>query len=238
MVQINIDGGQPPGGYTDVNVIITSDNAYGFGYGTNTQMVNYFGGIENIRSQDIFDCPIGLGPEAYTVPAADAAAGGFLYLVTWADRDYTQGVIAQFFRSGGTPIYTGQGDWNVCATGQRFDIGSGGPDLPTINSQVANCNDGTTPSGGWVDTVGTAAGKLDFGEDNTTSRGKTPSPGNEFLIACGIDGAARWMWFNWSPQTIIWPTQGSPFIWPGGTNPDEEFLIFRLGAEQVPPVVY
>lgn len=46
------------------------------------------------------------------------------------------------------------------------------------------------------------------------------------------------MWFNWSPSTLDWPTTGSPFIWPGGNeNPDGQFLIFRLGAEDVPPPI-
>src|SRR5687767_10168110 len=32
---------------SEVNVIITADNAYGFGYGTGSTVVNYFGGVEN-----------------------------------------------------------------------------------------------------------------------------------------------------------------------------------------------
>jgi len=31
----------------------------------------------------------------------------------------------------------------------------------------------------------------------------------------------------------MWPND-SPFIWPGGNNPDREFLLFRLGAKHVP----
>ena len=64
---------------TDVNVIITADNAYGFGYGTETRLLNYEGGVENPDADDIFACPIGVGPEEYLVPAANANAGGYLY---------------------------------------------------------------------------------------------------------------------------------------------------------------
>ena len=63
-------GGPPPA--TDVTVVITADNAYGFGYGTANQLMNYFGGVENATSPEIFDCPIGHGPETYTVPAGKA----------------------------------------------------------------------------------------------------------------------------------------------------------------------
>src|SRR5450432_1636028 len=81
---------------TDVTVIITADNAYGFGYGTDLTVVNYFGGIENATSAEIFSCPIGVGAETYTVPAAQANAGGYLYVVGYADRSTTQGVLGKF----------------------------------------------------------------------------------------------------------------------------------------------
>jgi hypothetical protein len=86
-----------------------------------------------------------------------------------------------------------------------------------------------------VDSIGTAAGQLAIGEDNSTPR-TSVTPGNEFPITCAslIDEQARWMWFNWDPANMQWPAQ-SPFIWPGGaaTNPDAQFLIFRLGAEVI-----
>jgi hypothetical protein len=219
---------------SDVNVIITADNAYGFGYGTKTELVNYFGGVENVESGDIFDCPVGHGPEQYVVPAGDANAGGFLYIIGYADKLVTQGVIAKFYRDGAQPIYTGSGTWQVCATGQDYDPGSGGPELATINDYLAKCNAGSldpdTSSVGWVGTTETAQGKLAFGEDNSTTR-DGPMPGNEFLIACEIEPSARWMWFDWEPQRAA----GSPFMWPGGdTNVTKDFLIFRLGADQIP----
>jgi hypothetical protein len=229
-----------PAARGDVRVLITADNAYGFGYGSSDAMMNYFGGVENTSAGAIFNCPVGTGTEAYTVPAAMAPAGAFLYLVTWSDTSVTQGVIGQFRREGeATSVYTGDPRFEVCATGVRFDLGTRGPPLAVVNEQIARCNartgDPATTSAGWVNAVGTAGGALAIGEDNTTDRG-SPTPGNEFPVACGIDGAARWMWFNWSPATIRWPASGSPFLYPEGTagNPTKQFLIFRLGTEYIP----
>jgi hypothetical protein len=219
---------------TDVNVIITADNAYGFGYGSRSALVNYFGGVENITSGDIFNCPVGDGPERYLVPAADSNAGSFLYIVGYADKSTTQGVLAEFFRDGAPPTFTGDGNWEVCATGEDFDPGDGGPSLDEINRQLLACNAGAgdlaTTSGGWVGTASTSGGKVVFGENNSTER-DIPEPGNEFRIACEIPSEARWMWYDWRADLSM----GSPFMWPGGTeNVTRDFLIFRLGAEFVP----
>jgi hypothetical protein len=231
------DGAAMPDLPSEVNVIITADNAYGFGYGTKTQLANYFGGVENLQAGDIFLCPVGRGPEAYVVPAADANAGGYLYIIGYADKAVTQGVIAKFFREGASPVFTGAGKWEVCATGEDYDLGSGGPALETINQNIVKCNAGdldpSISSGGWVDTSGNqrGLGRLAFGEDNSTER-DTPLPGNEFPKVCEIEESARWMWFDWEAER----SDGSPFMWPGdaSTNVTKDFLIFRLGADQVP----
>jgi hypothetical protein len=222
---------------SDVNVIITADNAYGFGYGTATRLVNYFGGVENITSADIFDCPVGMGAEKYTVPAADANVGGFLYIIGYADKQTTQGVLAKFFRDGALPVFSGSGPWEACATGEDYDPGSGGPTIDRINQQIANCNaangDLATTSAGWVTSQPSPRGSVAIGEDNSTTRVR-PMPGNEFLIACGIDDGAHWMWYEWESNR----TTDSPFMWPGGrANTTKDFVIFRLGAENVPTVV-
>lgn len=210
----------------DVEVIITADNAYGFGYGTETEMLNYFGGVEAITAGQIFNCAE--GPETYVVPGTDAAAGNYLYIIGYADKAVTQGVLGQFRRvGGGEAVYTGQGNWSVCATGQDFNPGSGGPMLSDINTALPSCV--------WLDETGDATGKVQYGEDNTTPYDGGPQAGNEFPLTCDIDDAARWMWFNWDPQNIVWPTNGSPFLWPGGSgNEAGEFLIFRLGATEIP----
>jgi hypothetical protein len=220
---------------TPVEVIITADNAYGFGYGTGTRLLNYFGGIENPGTDDIFACPVSHGPEAYTVPAASANAGDYLYIIGYADKLTTQGVIAKFSRVGGAPIYTGEGPWQACATGQDFDVGSHGPSRAQIDQQIEKCNAGNTDPGttsqGWVTTAGGPHGSVAFGEDNSTERTDV-TPQNPFKIVCAdvMESKARWMWYDWDSNT-----DQSPFIWPGGSgNPDKEFLIFRLGAEFIP----
>jgi hypothetical protein len=70
-----------------------------------------------------------------------------------------------------------------------------------------------------------------FGEDNSTPRGAA-EPGNEFLEVCEIEPSARWMWFDWVPER----SEGSAFMWPAGAsgNVTKDFVIFRLGADQVP----
>jgi hypothetical protein len=235
------DGGRPDGGggtgarpNTPVEVIITADNAYGFGYGTRTALLNYFGGIENPGTDDIFACPVGRGPERYTVPAGDANAGNFLYIIGYADKLTTQGVIAKFSRAGAPAVFTGLGAWQACATGEDFGVGDGGPDRAKIDSYLVKCNAGNLPAGtsskGWVGTTQTPNGSVAFGEDNSTERDAV-TPENPFKIACEIDASARWMWYDWDPNT-----NQSPFIWPDGndTNLAREFIIFRLGAEFIP----
>ncbi|WP_437488173.1 hypothetical protein WME75_08250 [Sorangium sp. So ce1014] len=221
---------------TAVSVIITADNAYGFGYGSGDELLSYFGGIENNLAQAIFSCPIGNGPESYTVPAASANAGHYLYIITYADKSTTQGVIGQFFREGAAPVFTGDGAWEVCATGEDYDLGSLGPTLETVNQHIARCNGGDldpqTTSAGWVTTEPSANGHVVFGETNDTER-SIPEPGNEFSVVCDIDKEARWMWYEWEPDR----STGSPFLWPSGSgNVTKDFLIFRLGAEFVPEV--
>ncbi|WP_437726426.1 hypothetical protein [Sorangium sp. So ce861] len=230
-------GGGGTGLSSAVSVIITADNAYGFGYGTGDELLNYFGGIENNLADEIFSCPIGHGPESYTVPAESANAGHYLYIITYADKLTTQGVIGQFFREGAEPVFTGNGGWEVCATGEDYDLGSHGPTLETINQQLASCNRGDldpqTSSAGWVATEASARGHVVFGEANDTAR-EIPEPGNEFPVVCGIDEEARWMWYEWEPDR----SAGSPFLWPSGSagNVTKDFLIFRLGAELIPEV--
>jgi hypothetical protein len=224
-------------------VVITADNAYSFGYGTTDGLDTYFGGVEAFVAGDIFNC--NGGPEEYLIPAEDAEQATYLYIIGYADKAVTQGVLAQFRRVGGVGgfgdvIHTGDENWEVCATGQDFNPGSGGPSQAEVNAQIVLCNSGEmdtdTTSMGWVDEVGTQYGAVAFGEDNTTPYDGGPQIGNEFPITCQtkMDEEAKWMWFNWDPNNIEWPNQ-TPFMWPGGGgNPDHQFLIFRYAAEYIP----
>lgn len=229
---------------TDIDVVLTADNAYAFGYGTEDEMLNYFGGVAAVLASEIFGCAT--GPEQYLVPAQDVAE--YLYIVAYGDQSTTQGVIGQFRRISdrpkGTPgevVYTGDENWEVCATGIDYNTGDPTPTLQIVNEQIALCNAGmtdpATTSQGWVDQAGTMLGALAVGETNETPYAGGPQPGNEFPLVCQmlVDPEARWMWFNWDPATLVWPAQ-SPFIYPGGPgNPMHDFMIFRLASDALPP---
>ncbi|WAS89831.1 hypothetical protein [Nannocystis punicea] len=227
---------------SDIEIVITADNAYGFAYGTDDNISMYWGGIENTTAGEIFNC--GEGPEKYVVPYEEADNASYLYIIAWADSSTTQGVLARFRRKDGggnfgEDVFTGTDGWEVCATGVDYQPGSGGPSLQVINDHIGKCNAGAldpnTTSVGWVDDVGTPYGAVAFGEDNTTPYNGGPMAGNEFPLVCPMDmpPEAKWMWFNWDPPNVKPPQ--SPFMWPGGGgNPDHQYLIFRFAAELVP----
>ena len=227
---------------SDIEIVITADNAYGFAYGTEDDISMYWGGIENTTAGQIFNC--GEGPELYVVPAEEADNASFLYVIAWADSSVTQGVLARFRRKDGggnfgEDVFTGTEGWEVCATGVDYQPGGGGPTLQVINDHIGKCNAGAldpnTTSVGWVDEIGTQYGAVAFGEDNTTPYNGGPMAGNEFPLVCPMDmpAEAKWMWFNWDPPNVKPPQ--SPFLWPGGgTNPDHQYLIFRFAADLVP----
>ena len=78
--------------------------------------------------------------------------------------------------------------------------------------------------------IGAASGALAVGEDNSTPYSGGPQAGNEFPLVCQtvMDAEATWMWFDWDLND-----SASPFLWPGGTNPDHQFLLFRLPAQSL-----
>lgn len=221
---------------TDVEAVVTTDNAFSFGYGSESALSTFIRG-EGSDGPGIFDCPVGYGPVRFVVPAAQAPVGAYLYIIAWADNDWTQGTLAQFKRVGGAAIYSGDGAWEVCAVGEPYDHLGPGPDQATVDARIGECNKGATGatySKGWVSTSGArtpgAIGKLAFGEQNDDA-------GGDFPIVCqkddagasGIDAIARWMWFD--------PEDGqSPFFGNDG-NRTKTFLVFRLPASALPAPV-
>ncbi|MET0794916.1 MAG: hypothetical protein ABW061_25580 [Polyangiaceae bacterium] len=220
----------------DVSAVVTCDNAYGFGWGNLSGLNNYRVAPAALTAGDIFFCAI--GPEGYVVPSAEAPPSAYLYSVAWGDHAVTQGLIGQFQRAGGTPVYTGDPGWQVCATGIDFDTSSptqqAGPTLAQINAEIVECNAGTgdraTSSAGWVNATGAvtpnAIGKLAIGEDNS-------SAGLTFPIVCpsggaspGLDAQARWMWYS---STGV----GDAFQF-STLDVSRPFLIFRLAAGALP----
>ena len=220
-----------------VDVVITADNAYSFGYGDIAGVTHFTQGTRALSAGDIFNCPIGTGPETYTVAEADAPDDAYLYIVTWDDLAVTQGVLGQFRRTSGT-VYTGDARFEVCATGINYATGPDaltGPDQTTINAQISICNNGagdpTTTSKGWVNANGAttigAAGKLAVGEANDDQAGTFPIVCQPTATTPGIDAAAQWMWYD--------PLDGQPgdAFHSNGTNRFKAFLIFRLAAGQI-----
>ena len=201
-----------------VHVVVTADNAYSFGYGDVGGISSFTQGTRAHQAGDIFNCPVGVGPEAYDVPAASAPPGAYLYIASWDDLEVTQGVLGVFSRDSGT-VLTGDMRFEVCGTGIDYSTGPDedtGPTQDIINAQIAICNAGTGgsgTSGGWVDgthaiTSG-ATGTLAIGERNDSGPIAFPrSAGNDFPDVCTteehttppipadtIDGAAKWMWY-------------------------------------------
>jgi hypothetical protein len=219
---------------TDVEAVVTTDNAFSFGYGSDTALSTFIRG-EGSDGPGIFNCPVGFGPVRFVVPAAQAPAGAYLYIIAWADNEVTQGTLAQFKRIGGEAIYSGDGAWEVCAIGEPYEDLGPGPDQATVDAKIAQCNAGATGatySKGWVTTAGAktpgALGKLAFGETNEDAAG-------DFPIVCqkddagvaGIDPNARWMWFD--------PQDGKSAFVGNDDNRTKTFLVFRLPASAIPP---
>lgn len=223
---------------TDVEVVITADNAYSFGYGDVAGISNFTQGQRAQSAGQIFNC--GEGPESYLVPAADAPASAYLYIVTWDDLSVTQGVLGQFLRVGGKALYTGDPKFEVCATGIDLSASTTGPSQVEVNAQIAICNSGAgdhgLTSGGWVNSAGAvtpnAVGSLAIGEAND------PVPGGSFPPTCvtgampmpgvgTIDSASHWMWYQ--------PGGVADAFHSTGTNTFRAYLIFRLRAQDIPP---
>lgn len=228
-------GGSVPA--VDVDVVITADNAYSFGYGDANGITHFTQGTRAQTAGQIFNC--GEGPEAYKVPAADAPESAYLYIVTWDDLAVTQGVLGQFRRGNGTALYTGDPKFEVCATGVDMHDSLTGPTQADINTQIAICNSGkgdhATTSGGWVNAAGAvtagAIGSLAVGEANDPSPGGTFPPtcptGSAPAGAASIDTDAHWMWYQ--PGGIANPFQST------GSNTFRAYLIFRVAAQDIPP---
>jgi hypothetical protein len=210
-----------------VDVTITADNSYSFGYGTSAGLSSLHGWVHNCTTGEIVNCSG--GPETYA--GVSAPAGHYVYIIAYSDGAFTQGTLGQFVGSTST-VLTGSPDWQVFATGllsRTFcPVGPPSPTLAEINTQIglANSNSGGPNSSvGWVGPSGGAPGTigaLAIGEDNSSN-----SPGGLFPIACNIASTAKWMWYTPDPATIPDPFRE-------GTSDEYEFLIFRQNDSVTP----
>src|SRR5712675_672471 len=216
--------------YNEVNVYITADNAYnfGFGYGSGLAPGSLQNGgafIENCTNADIFSCGFP-GPETYLhVPVSDAC-NQYLYIIAYSDNSVSQGLLARFVNPGGLESWTGDNPyaWEVYATGIETNPNcSGGPpnspSVDTINAQIANAN----ATNGWVSAAGGTDTFLQIGEANDATANPSCGSANEFPQACvSIMGTQpRWIWYN--------PGVADAFC----GNVAGEFLIFRTPARHV-----
>ncbi len=231
----SVDGPPLPSG--PVNVVITADNAYSFGYGDVNSIEHFTQGTRS-DGDAIFKCPLGNGPEAYVVPEADAPPSAFLYIVAWDDLSVTQGVIADITRQNAT-VLTGDPGFEVCATGDiSYQQSINGPTQAVINQAITDCNAGTgdamLSSAGWVNIQGPtstpgANGKLVVGEANDDAGGDFPIVCQPTATDLGVRSTANWMWYD--PNDSQSATQ-DPFR-ATGTNRYKSYLIFRLGVAAI-----
>jgi len=227
---------QPIHSQSPVDVTITSDNAYVFGFGDGIAIPtgNLFGGVDNCTPEDIYNC-LG-GPETY--PSIPATLDGYIYIVAWSDGAVWQGTIAEF-TNGAMTILTQPGlstPWEVFATGIDINpicpAGGSAPSLPDINYQIGLANASAGPPGSSVTWVNESSpgsnGRLEFHPHVNNSGGLDPGyfPPCE---VCGI-GPAQWMWYNPSPgvydpfcMSSKCPGTGIPYF------EMREYLIFRIG---------
>jgi hypothetical protein len=218
----------PPAG-DPLDLLITADNRYAFGVGGDTGIdpLTWVEGPVTTLAGQIFDCPVGQGPDAYTIPAARLpAADGWLYVVVFDDARFTRGWIAELER-GGTTRYAGP-PMQVCATAVEVDPAGVLPSAVAVNSQIALCNagDDATLSDGWVDESGAvtagAVGLLAAGELNDDA-------GGDFRLVCqddptsglGMDPQARWLWYSPGGNGI------DPFNTAAGETA-KRYVIFRM----------
>jgi hypothetical protein len=207
-----------------LDVTITCDNAYGFGFGPESGMTTYYGGLRNTLPADISGNPAaqvtgpvlspyintGVGAEIYNVPAP--VASDYVYIVAWDDGSQCQGVLASF-QLGNDPVATGGSAWRVFATGVHKSSNSvsdtlTAADLPDINAQIqiANANGGatSTTSIGWVNKDGCLPGpfnlphnfNLAIGERNDHLGALCDTIWPSQPMTPEISPTARWMWYD------------------------------------------
>ena len=233
-----------------VTVTITVDNGYGFGFGDQNGIYagQYYGGIDNCTSAQIFGSPcyVFVPPDNPTAPTdtgaeiynITAATNDYIYIVAWSDDYELQGTVASFTDNTTSVTVTTSPawPWQVFATGTNWApncTGSGthGPPLTgfpyAISNQIALANasaGGPGSSVTWVSNTASANGRLDFsGQYN----------GNVYPYAAPACIASGSLWMEYNPEPAN--PACNPFAW--GSVPDytsipnflREYLIYRIG---------
>jgi hypothetical protein len=214
-------------------VIITTDNAYMFGFGDQTEINVIVASVDNCTAAEIYASNSD-GAECYTVPAN---LNGYIYIIGWSDTSAYQGAIAQF-SDGGTTVLTQElpswlPQWEVYATGDQLPVCPlVSPVLTTLNAEILKANTGTGGPGSnraWVNPSGSVTwpgdGVLAFCPVTNGAAPGTPFPP---MTISNFDNAAQWMWYNPYPGVIT-----NPFVEGGYPNfpasDMREYYIFRIG---------
>jgi hypothetical protein len=201
---------------------LTVDNGFSFIWDDGMSGQIFVRGKNAITSPEIFDCPVGFGPEEYSLPVP-AIANGYLYMAAWADATTQAGFLGKFVRAGKTTL-TGDIGWEVCAVGEFYDRVTMGPSATRIISAIAECNAGTTASRGWVNATGPvtpgAKGELTVGDFNDGSGIWNLTCQND-VTGRGIPQSARWIWWDPDDGGLRFDNAG---------NRTQTFHIYRIAS--------
>ncbi|MDO8303391.1 MAG: hypothetical protein Q7T18_09125, partial [Sedimentisphaerales bacterium] len=180
------------------NVTMTADNVYAIYYGDAVSATALLGNATNLVAADIWS------PESYSLTVPDIS---YIYIAAWSDDAVKQGLLADFANlTLGGQVLSGDPIWEVTATGLNLGNTDPPPTLANLTTAILNANAGTNPSFGWV--------------PNTPSPLTNSAGGIHGVTIAGIDGAARWMWYNSGLDS----NPSAPF---SGFN-HNEYLIYRI----------
>ena len=184
------------------NVDMTADNVYAIYTGDQFSATTLIGNATNLLAADIWSI------ESYSLTVPDLS---YVYIAAWSDDSVIQGLLADFQNiTLGEQVLSGDPRWKVTSTGLNLGNTDPPPTLATMTAQILLANANGTPSGGWV--------------ANTASPNDNAAGGIHGGTIGGIDGAARWMWYDSGLDTS--PPTFAPIPFDGFNH--EEFLIFRM----------
>jgi len=162
-----------------LDVTITCDNAYGFGFGPASEMTTFYGGIRNaVSASDVsgyaadyftnhtvnsdYTLSGYVGAEKYQINEPNPSE--YIYVVAWCDNSTTEGLLAGFqFQQPLGNLLTGNDNWQVYATGIKKNSDNVDDTLTVakladinieINKANNNLGDNQTTSIGWIDKSG------------------------------------------------------------------------------------
>jgi len=220
-----------PAGVADaamIDVTITVDNAYSFGFGDVNGIAasDLYGSVVNSSSCQIYCAS---GPEQYTV---DSGSHQYAYVIAWPDDGAYQGMLGNF--SDGVTLLSSVSVWEVYATGDTTSDAASTFDLATINGAISDANAGTgaaNGSMGWVDEAGANVNghavngslAIDYTDTQYAPAGAgTPQSGG---LAGQFHVSDHWIWYDNgnTPNPFDYSAQG-----------DAGWVVFRANLTQVP----